>query len=112
MTPERKNLSISEIGSHFEKLSVEYGFTVVPKAGVLFDMAIDKKNEKQFEKAVELFKYLISLYPGSEMYHFVLGQTYLEQGDDHHAKESFAESLKVNPGFSQARKALEKLNNK
>ncbi|MDD4491884.1 MAG: alpha/beta hydrolase-fold protein [Bacteroidales bacterium] len=60
---ERRKLKISEIKSHFEKLSMEYGFPVIPKAGVLFDMAIDSKNEKEYDRAVELFKYLIGLYP-------------------------------------------------
>jgi len=62
MTDDRKNLGISEIKSHFEKLSEEYGFSVNPKAGVLFDMAMDLKNEKKIDRAIEMFKYLISLY--------------------------------------------------
>jgi predicted alpha/beta superfamily hydrolase len=109
LNAERKKLSIPEIKSHFEKLSSDYGFVVVPKAGVLFDMAIDKKNEKEFERAVDLFKYLISLYPGSEIYRYVLGQTYLQKGDVDLAKESFKESLKINPDFVQARRELDKL---
>jgi hypothetical protein len=58
-----------------------------------FDMAIDKKNEKEFERAVELFNYLISLYPGSEFYQYVLRMTYLQKGDVELAKASFNESL-------------------
>jgi tetratricopeptide (TPR) repeat protein len=112
LNTERKKLSIPEIKAHFEKLSSDFGFTIVPKAGVLFDMAIDKKNEKEFERAVDLFKYLISLYPGSEIYHYVLGQTYLQKGDIDLAKASFNESLKINPDFPQARKELDKLNKK
>jgi uncharacterized protein len=46
MNSERKKLAIPEVKSHFEKLSAEYGFVVVPKAGVLFDMAIDKKTKR------------------------------------------------------------------
>jgi tetratricopeptide (TPR) repeat protein len=107
---ERKKFSIPEIKSHFEKLSAGYGFTVIPKAGVLFDMAIDKKNEKDFDRAVELFKYLISLYPGSEIYNYVLGSTYLLNGDVELAKACFNESLKINPDFPQARRELDKLN--
>jgi len=109
LNEERKKLSIPEIKSHFEKLSSDVGFKIVPKAGVLFDMAIDKKNEKEFERAIDLFKYLISLYPGSEIYHYVLGQTYLQKGDVDLAKESFGKSLKINPDFTQARKELDKL---
>jgi tetratricopeptide (TPR) repeat protein len=112
LNAERKKLSIPEIKSHFERLSAEYGFTVIPKAGVLFDMAIDKKNEKEYDRAIELFKYLISLYPGSEIYHYVLGQTYQLKGDIDLAKERFGESLKINPDFKQAKTALEKLNKK
>jgi predicted alpha/beta superfamily hydrolase len=111
LNTERKKLSIPEIKSHFEKLSSDYGFVVVPKAGVLFDMAIDKKDEKEFEKAIDLFKYLISLYPGSEIYHYVLGQTYQLKGDIDLAKESFIESLKINPDFKQAKTALEMIIN-
>jgi len=112
LNAERKTLSIPEIKSHFEKLSSDFGFTIVPKAGVLFDMAIDKKNEKEFERAIDLFKYLISLYPGSEIYHYVLGQTYLKKGDIDLAKTSFNESLKIKPDFSQAKRELEKINKK
>jgi predicted alpha/beta superfamily hydrolase len=112
LNAERKKLSIPEIKSHFGKLSAEYGFTVFPKAGVLFDMAIDKKNKKEFDRAIELFNYLISLYPGSEIYHYVLGQTYQLKGDIDPAKENFGESLKLNPDFKQAKTALEKLNKK
>jgi len=109
LNAEMKKLNISEIKSHFEKLSADYGFTVAPKAGVLFDLAIDMKNEKELEKAVELFKYLISLYPGSEIYHHVLGLTYLQKGDIELAKASFNESLQINPNFPQARIELDKL---
>ncbi len=74
-------------------------------------MAIDCKNEKEYDRAVELFKYLIGLYPGSEIYHYVLGMTYLQKGDGDQAKASFNESLKINPEFIQSKKELEKLNN-
>ena len=72
-------------------------------------MAIDMKNEKEFERAIELFKYVISLYPGSEIYHYVLGQTYQLKGNVDLAKESYSESLRINPDFTQAKTALEKL---
>ena len=110
MNAARKKLSIQEIESHFERLTGDYGFLVNPKAGVLFDMAIDMKNEKEYDKAIELFKYLISLYPGSELYYHVLGLTFLQKGDVEQAKESFNESLKINPDFNEAKEALHKLN--
>jgi uncharacterized protein len=110
MSDERKKLSIPEIKAHFQRLTGDYGFLVKPKAGVLFDMAIDLRNGKEYDKAIELFRYLISLYPNSELYHHVLGLTYLQKGDIELAKQSFNESLKINPDFKEAREALDKLN--
>jgi tetratricopeptide (TPR) repeat protein len=95
---------------HYDKLSKEYGFTVKPKADALFDLAIDLKNEKKFDEAIDKFKYLISLYPDSETYFFFLGQTYQEKGDVGLAKENYNESLKIDPDYKRAKIALEKLN--
>ena len=110
MTDERKKLSISEIKSHFEKLSGEYGFSVNPKAGVLFDMAMDLKNEKKDDRAIAMFKYLISLYADSELYFYYLGEVYKQTGEVESAKENYKYSLKINPDFTKAKIALQGLN--
>ena len=109
MNAERKKLRISEIKSHFEKLSEEYGFAVHPKDGVLFDMAYNLKNQKKYDEAIEMFEYLISLYPDSATYYYVLGLTYQQKGETELAKESFNESLRINPEYGRAKSALEKL---
>ena len=90
-----KMFKISEIKSHFNTLSKEYGFTVNPKDGVLFDMAIDLKNQKKLNESIEMFKYLISLYSDSETYYFYLGQTYQEKGDFGLARQNYRQSLKL-----------------
>ena len=110
LTVERKKLSISDIISHYNKLSKEYGFTVKPGADALFDLAIDLKYGKKFDEAIERFKYLISLYPGSERYFFFLGKTYQEKGDIDSAKINYNESLKIDSTFVSAKIALKKLN--
>jgi Tfp pilus assembly protein PilF len=46
------------------------------------------------------------------VYYHILGLTYLLKGDSANAKESFTESLKLNPEFPQARRELDKLNKK
>jgi predicted alpha/beta superfamily hydrolase len=109
LTAERKKLSVSDIDTHYDKLSREYGFTVKPKAAALFDLAIDLKNGKKFDEAIEWFKYLISLYPRSETYFFFLGQTYQEKGDIESAKVNYNESLKIDSAYARAKIALEKL---
>jgi hypothetical protein len=110
MNAERKKLKISEIKSHFNSLSKEYGFTVNPKAGVLFDMAMDLKNQKKFVESIDMFKYLISLYSDSETYYFYLGQTYQEKGDIGLARENYKQSLSIDSTYTRAKIALGKLN--
>lgn len=110
MNAERKKLKISEIKSHFITISKEYGFTVNPKEGVLFDMSMDLKNQKKFDESIEMFKYLISLYSDSETYYFYLGQTYQEKGDLGLARENYRQSLKIDSTYTRAKVALGKLN--
>jgi predicted alpha/beta superfamily hydrolase len=110
LNAERRKYSVDEIKVHFENLSKEYGFSVFPKAGVLFDIAIDLKNQKEYDEAIEKFKYLISLYGDSEIYYFCLGETYQLKGEIGNAILMFSKSLTINPEFTPSRLALEKLN--
>jgi predicted alpha/beta superfamily hydrolase len=106
MDAERKKFSVPEIKSHFEALSKEYGFTVNPKAGVLFDMTIDLADEGQTDQAIEINGYLISLYPDSEFYFYYLGKLYQKQGAVELAKDNYNKALGVNPDYEPAKNAL------
>jgi predicted alpha/beta superfamily hydrolase len=106
MDAERKKLTVQEIKSNFEALSKEYGFTVNPKAGVLIDMTIDLGDEQKTEQAIEMNKYLISLYPDSEFYFYYLGKLYQKQGAVELAKENYNKALRVNPDYEPAKNAL------
>lgn len=110
MTTEWKKASVAEIKSHFETLSKEYGFTVNPKAGVLFDMAIDLGDEEKTDQAIEISNYLVSLYPDSEHYYYYLGKLHQKKGEIEPAKEYYNKALRVNPDYGQAKAALDKLN--
>jgi predicted Zn-dependent protease len=109
MTPERRQMSVQEIKSHFEKISKDYGFAVFPKEGILIDMAADLKNGKQYDKAISLLNYLVSLYPNSAMSHYVLGLTLYEKGDLASAKVSLNESLRLDSNFIPAKQLLARL---
>jgi predicted alpha/beta superfamily hydrolase len=110
MTAERKKYSVPEIKSYFENLSREYGFTVHPKGGILFDIAYDLRNGKQYDKAIELLNYLIVLYPNSSMYYYALGSTHYQNGDIESAKENLKESLRIDPKFVRSVQLLSKIN--
>lgn len=110
MNAERRQLRIPEIKLHFETLSKEYGFTVNPKAGVLFDMAYDMNDAGKTDQAIEIMNYLISLYPDSEMNYYFLGRLFEKVGDAAQAKANYHKALEINPGFEPANEALKKLN--
>lgn len=109
---EMKKLTVPEIKSHFEALSKEYGFTINPKAGMLFDMAIDLGDELKTDLAIETSKYLISLYPDSEHYLYYLGTLYQKKGEIESAKEYYNKALGVNQNYERAKAALNKLQTK
>jgi len=110
MTAERKKLSVPEIKAHFNALSREYGFKVNPKAGVLFDLAIDLGEEQKNDQAIEIMKYLVSLYPGSEHYIYYLGKLQQIHGDLESAMGCYNKALKINPKYERAKLALKNLN--
>ena len=110
MTAERKKYSVVEIKSHFGNLSKKYGFNVYPKAGILLDMAFDYKSVKQYDRAIELLNYLISLYPNSAMYYYALAHTYYKKGDMQSAIQSLKESLRIDPKFVRSEQLLTKIN--
>jgi len=103
---ERRNLSVPELITYFEALSEEYGFPVYPKAGVLFDMTFDLADEQKTDQAINMNKYLISLYPDSEIYFYYLGKLYQKKGAVELAKENYKNALGINPDFEPAKNAL------
>jgi predicted alpha/beta superfamily hydrolase len=66
LNADMKKLTVAEIRSHFDALSQEYGFPVYPKAGALFDFVYDLADVQKKDQAIEICKYLISLYPDHE----------------------------------------------
>jgi hypothetical protein len=110
MTTERKKFSIPEIESHFEKLSKEYGFTVIPKSGVLLDIAFDLRDENKLDEAIEMFDYLISLYPNSALNYYGKGLVFLRKKETDLAKECFNKSLEIDPEYIRSINILKRLN--
>lgn len=109
MTPEMKQWSVTEIKTHYEKISKEYGFNVNPKIPELFDLANDLKFKRRFDEAIELFEYLISIDSSSEHFFYFLGQTYQQNGNFELAKKNYNEALKINPNFDMAKFGLRKI---
>lgn len=66
LNAEMKKWPIPLIQSHFDVLSKEYGFEVIPKSGALLDLVYDLAEAQKKDQAIEFCKYLISLYPDNE----------------------------------------------
>jgi predicted alpha/beta superfamily hydrolase len=109
ITADMKKLSIPEIKAHFKALSEEYGFTVNPKQGVLLDMAFDLNDENKTDQAIGIMKYLIALYPDSEVNYYRLGRLLQKTGDVESAKANYQLALQINAGYEPAKSALVKL---
>jgi tetratricopeptide (TPR) repeat protein len=67
------------------------------------------KANREYGESIEIFKYLISVYPNSDRSYFYLGETYRENGDLDLAKESYRKTLVINPNFQQAIDRLKQL---
>jgi predicted alpha/beta superfamily hydrolase len=110
MTAESKKLPLPEIKSHFEALSKEYGFEVNPKPGMLLDIAFNLNDEQKTGQAIEIMKYLITLYPDSEVNYYRLGRLFQKTGDIESAKANYNKALDINPKYEPAQTSLIKLN--
>ncbi|NCA77252.1 MAG: hypothetical protein EOM90_13045 [Alphaproteobacteria bacterium] len=111
VTPEMRKFSIAQMKSHFVGLSKAYGFTVQPKGDVLFDMALNLKNEKKVDEAIEWFRYLVSLYPNTAIYYYGFGLTWVQKGDLTSAKGCFKKALEIDPEDARSKSMLEKIGN-
>lgn len=73
-------------------------------------MAIDLGDEQKTDQAIDIMKYLISLYPDSEVNFYCLGRLLQKSGDMESAKANYNKALIINPGYEPAKAALKKLN--
>jgi predicted alpha/beta superfamily hydrolase len=110
LTPALQNSSVADIEAHYEKVSGEYGFRVNPKGDILMNVAWDLKEQKKFDRAIELFEYLVSIYPDNAMYLAIYGATLYKQGNLAGAREKANAALAIDPEQRQAKALMEKLN--
>ena len=69
-------------------------------------------QEKDFEKAIQVFKINIELYPKSSNTYDSTGDAYARMKDTANAIEHYKKALTINPENRSSRRALEKLTSK
>jgi len=76
------------------------------KAGKLFEKAMKAFQEKQVDQAIDLLNQVVVLEPGNAMVRHNLGVMLHQQGLVDEAIASFAEAVKLDPGYQHSQKAL------
>jgi predicted alpha/beta superfamily hydrolase len=109
LTPELQDESVAAIRAHYETISKEFGFTVNPKGNILMNLAWDLKEQKKFDRSVEVYDYLCSIYPGNAIYLATYGITLFKKGDMKGAMEKAMAALALDPEQPHAKALMEKL---
>ncbi len=73
------------------------------------DLAVKQAQEGQWEEAVTTNRNVISLFPQEPEAYNRLGKAYSELGQYAEAHQAYAQSLKINPGNTIAKKNLDRL---
>ena len=93
VSEEIKSRGIKAVEHHYHRLTANYGFSIPIPEEVIFDMAMQKKNEKEYDEAISLFDRLLQHYPGSIRTVFFIGDTHLEMGNKTKALENYKKVL-------------------
>ena len=115
VTDEMKAQGLEVVDKHYRNLTKKHGFTINTKEEILFDMAYQRKQQKNYAESISIFKALTERYPASVRGFFFLGETYLEKQDDDSAKTCFKKVLEMDPDsrfHTRAKARLEKLKKK
>ncbi|PQA91176.1 hypothetical protein B0A69_18140 [Chryseobacterium shigense] len=77
--------------------------------GYLNGVGYKMLGDKEFTKAIDVFRVNTALYPKSENVYDSLGEAYLKAGQKDKAKESYRKILEINPKNENAAKVLKTL---
>ncbi|MFC2161935.1 alpha/beta hydrolase-fold protein [Acidobacteriota bacterium] len=92
---EFKTNSIDDIIDYYKKLSVKYGFKVEPPSLMLTFESDKLSQQRKIREVIELFEYMLSLYPKSLNAYWRLGETYRQLGEFEKAKEYYQAFLEI-----------------
>ncbi|WP_422361007.1 alpha/beta hydrolase-fold protein [Reichenbachiella sp.] len=93
---------LNDIVTHFSKVSEQFGYEVLPPAGMINDIGYTKMRIKKFEDAHLFFDVNIKNYPNISNVYDSKGDCHLAQGDSLKAIKLFTKALEVGPNdYSQ-----------
>lgn len=103
--------SYSELQSHFNKLTDEFGYKVVPPEELVNNLGYRQLRSGNTEEAIIFFKENIRNYPNSWNAYDSLGETCLKKGDKKSAIENYKKSVNINPDNKDGKEILKQLEN-
>lgn len=106
------NGSLEDMKIHYGKLTERFGYRILPPSAIINSVGWRHLRENQPQKAVEVFKYLVSVYPESSSGFRALGNSYIQTGQKDLAVKSLKKALEIDPKNSRAKKLLSDLTNK
>ena len=94
----KKTMTSKIIIDHYKKLSVSYGYNVIPPHDDMIQISRFLRNDpNRIKDAIELLQMNATNYPASAIVHETLGDTYLKAGDTKNALASFQDALRSDP---------------
>ena len=101
--------SLSEILDHYQGLSEEIGFKVIPPNLVLTMVGARLTNQGSYQASLEVLTHLVELYPAAMDGPWQLANLHREMGDTATAIRYYQECVSRDPNMSFARTWLQRL---
>lgn len=102
-------MSYTDIQLHFDKLSKEFGYKMIPPEDFMNNAGYKQLNAGDIDAAIKLFKENITNFPNSSNVYDSMGEAYLKKGEKDLAIENYEKSLALNPHNEEAKEILKKL---
>ncbi|MGS2740170.1 alpha/beta hydrolase-fold protein [Sinomicrobium sp. M5D2P17] len=104
-------MSYEEIQQHFDKLSKEFGYTMIPEEDFMNNFGYRQLRSNNIDEAIKIFKQNVENYPDSWNVYDSMGEAYMKKGERQLAIENYEKSVDLNADNQAGRKALNKLKN-
>ena len=102
-------MPVKQIISHFEKLSAQLGYPVLPPEDFVNHCGYNSLNAGYIDEAIAIFGYNTRNYPQSANAFDSLGEAYMKKGDREQAIKNYEKSIALDPDNEEGKKILKKL---
>ncbi len=102
-------LGAKEIKQYYEKVSMDYGYSVKPLVGYINYLGYNLLQQDKLAEAIAMFELNVAFYPNNANVYDSLGEAYLKKGVKELAKQNYEKALLLNPENKNAKEILGKM---